>query len=144
MSDPSYGRHTLTFHEPGVVDMVVRGDLSGDEMRQFLETVARFSRGRPHLLGIADLGEGGSVSIEARKIAADFTPRIPFRVLAYYRASFQMRLTTKLTLVASQLMSLGGGAPTGCEIRFFTTESEARAWIDERLRVLYPAFVSSS
>ena len=127
------GRHTLRIREPALYHIVMKGDMDADEMRHMIGLVLEVSKGRPHILVLGDLAEMGSITPEARKVAAAEGSRLPIRALAYYRASMLARATITLALGAMRLLS-----STDCRFRFFATEAEASAWIEEQQRALYP------
>lgn len=126
------GRHTISFEPPWLVNYVVRGALSADEMLRFAAFVDEHASGCSFVLALADLRELGAVPVETRRTAAYSIPRFPYRGMAFHGGSFQARIITKLVLGAARLLARDDQNP----VRFFDTEGEARAWLAERAREL--------
>lgn len=125
------GAHTLTFEEPDLMFMRVRGEINEQDARLMLAEQKKFSAGKPYVLGLSDISEFAGISPQARKFIAKESATFPFRGGALIGASFQTRIMANLILTAIGLF-LRKDNP----MHFFETEKEARTWLEERRRVL--------
>lgn len=106
------------------------GDISGDEMRRLFEVQKEVMKGAPHLLLLIDLSRVGNVSPEARKVGAANNLEEKALGTAIFGASLHVRmLATLVTMAGSVLRKLKA---TDSPVRFFETEREALAWLNER------------
>ncbi len=129
--EKNLGQHTVGIEPPALVRFIARGEIAPEEMEAFSMFVAENTRGQPFVLTLTDLTELGAISAATRKTVMR-SGKLPYRGMAYYGGNFQAKVLTKLALRALQLVTRGTDNP----IRFFDSESEARAWIVERTRTL--------
>lgn len=83
------------------------------------------------MFGLIDMSRVGTISPEARLIARAEAGHLPLRGTAVFGASFHHRVIALLANKAATLLKKDHQP-----IAFFATEAEARAWIDERRRVV--------
>ncbi len=126
------GGSFVRFEPPDLCIGTFVGDITPEDMAAMFDDLRRFSRGRPHVLTLADLTRCGTLSAAARKAAADAGKGLPVRGAAVVGASFQMRMFA--TLMTRALNLFNGASDTYNPLRFFDTEAEARAWLAERRR----------
>ncbi|HSO00002.1 MAG TPA: STAS/SEC14 domain-containing protein [Candidatus Nanopelagicales bacterium] len=127
MEEPFIGAHRLWFEPPDLMVMMLRGDISPDEMRGLTRRVREFP---DDLLALVDVGELGQIPPESRKTVLALDRWVPYRAMAVVRASFQAKLAMQLMLGAMRITSRGRMGPT----RLFAEEAEARAWLDSMRR----------
>jgi hypothetical protein len=123
------GAHTISFEAPVLLRIVVRGDVSSEDLRRLIAFTTAETRGCRAVLVMADLRAMGSLSAETRKVAAERVDEIPYRGMAFHGASFQARIFAKLALSVMWL----AGPGRNCPAVFVDTEEEARAWIARRM-----------
>lgn len=128
--DVKIGAHSVRFEEPDFYLAIYSGDVSGEEALAVARELSDFAQGKPYLLGIADATHVGSVSAEARRAFLQFPSLI--RGTAFIGVSPALRLVGSIIARAYRLVHRAGEQPRA----FFSTEREARAWIDERRKEL--------
>jgi len=121
-------RHTVFFEPPDVTVWKLVGDVSEGEMRELTSMEKSFVDGRPHLLKLVDLSRIGSVSAGARKAGAEKVHDVPVLAVAIFGAHFAIRVLADLVVRAGSFIRRIDTVPT----RYFATEAEARAWLEER------------
>jgi hypothetical protein len=126
-----FGKHSLRFEEPDLVVFTFVGDITAAEVRESLEDLKGFAAGRPYVLELADMTRAGTMPAEVRKQAAETLKGMPFRGVALFGASFQLRVFANLFINAVNLFTRQDNPGA-----FFKTEIEARAWLDERRRLV--------
>jgi hypothetical protein len=107
------------------------GDVSEAEMRRLLDELSASAKGREWVLMLADLSKARSASPGARKLGAQ-KKEYHVRGVALFGASPRFRIVANLVITASNLLVKNPDNP----FRFFATEAEARAWLDERRRIV--------
>jgi hypothetical protein len=96
------------------------------------EDLRRLADGKPRVFLLMDHSNVDSISAEARKVALEATQDLRIAGGASFGASFTVRVLVSL-LARAHSIFWGEDAKV---IRFFRTEAEARAWIEERRRAL--------
>lgn len=127
----TFGTHRTRFEEPDLCITIADGEITVQDMNAFVELQKKFSEKRPYLLAITDFSRFTKISPEARKILAQEARAIPLRGNVMIGASFQTRILSNLIMGAFNLFSKRDN-PT----HFCKTEGEARAWIEERRKIL--------
>ncbi|MDC0745474.1 hypothetical protein [Polyangium mundeleinium] len=96
----------------------------------------RFVDGKAYVFLIIDLHRMVHLSAEARRVASETsgTPDddVTIHGIAVVGASFQFRVLGAMLFRAIRLLHRTAGFP----VRFLDTQTEARAWFDERRREL--------
>jgi hypothetical protein len=125
----NFGPHTLSFEEPDLVRLRLHGELSLAEIRQMILLVREFKarQGAIYLLG--DMRQGTGFSAEARRAIHEDHSLVPYEGMAFFGASFSLKVVSNLMIQASRLLT-GSTRPAGAVFR--DTEDEARAWIAAR------------
>lgn len=122
----SFGPHLARFESPDVIIFRPIGDVSADEIRQFLAellTWPRPARGFFYLIDATRLRhQSVQIATEMRNL-----PLNVFRARAMIGATFQHRVTDDLMRRA--MFRLYHARPES-EAKHFATEIEARAWFD--------------
>ena len=103
-------------------------------MRRLLDDTNASAKGKPYMLGLIDMSRVGTISPEARIIARAEAGHFPLRGTAVFGASFPHRVIAMLANKAASLLKKDHQA-----IAFFATEAEARAWLEERRKVVLAA-----
>lgn len=120
------GPHSACFEAPDLVIFRPIGDVSADEMRQFLAELVKLPRPERGFFYLADATRLGHQSVqiatEMRNLPADV-----FRARAVVGAKFQHRIADDLMRRA--MFRLYHARPQS-EAKHFGTEIEARAWFD--------------
>lgn len=127
------GRHEAHFEEPDLLVIVTRGPLSAVEMNLLSDYIIDLAAPMEHLLVLADIRELGEIPPDSRRVLAVRTGPVPYRGIAIFGGSFQVRLLSKLLVGAVNLFSR---PRRDNPVHFCDTEAEARAWIEQRRRVL--------
>lgn len=133
MSGEKHEGHILIRTEPPDAYFVAFvGDISEDVLLSKMRELRVYTEGKPYVLAINDLTKMRSITAAARNLAVEEGKHLPLRGTAIVGASFQLRVLATLANKALSLLSKKGDYET----RFFDTEAEARAWINERRRAL--------
>ena len=122
------GRVELAYEQPLVI-MRMKGTPTGAEVVRSMVDSAKATEHWPFAVTIVDLSEQKeSLSSEGRKMVADAPPsKVPSRGTALFGASFAMRTLATLLINVMNITQKNNNPS-----KFFTTESEARAWALER------------
>lgn len=121
------------FEAPDTVYTALAGDLNVADVVEVAAEVQRTVKGKPHYFAITDIRSLGSPSMEVRKAAIEIGRGLPNRGMAFFGGSLRMRVIPSLIAQAVNLFNRWGKQSP---IRFFETEAEARAWIDERRSIV--------
>src|SRR5262245_35174216 len=109
------------------------GDFSVDDLRQMYEVQERFAEGKRYILVLVDLSKLEAVSPDSRKaMVQQAPPAWPVRGLAGLGASSHFRVLANAIATAGRRLHKLKDNPC----RFFRTEAEARAWLDERRAIV--------
>lgn len=119
------GRH-IARPEKDLILYTVLGDLSDDELRHGVELLGPIIAEHGYCYIIADLAEMGSLDVAARRETSRHPNLKHLRAYAGISPSMVTR-----TLVTLALRALAVFQGNGLRIDFFSTEGEARAWIDK-------------
>ncbi len=122
------GRHSIQIEPPDVLRLKLSGDISERDMRGLTDYVHCMTAHLPYTLVLADVSELGDVPASARRVSADLRRPVPYRGMAFVKASFQTRILMKLVLGAMNQLTRTADNP----LAFFDTEEEARAWLRQR------------
>ncbi len=126
------GNHRLLTQGPYLVEIVLIGDLSTENVLRIHEEIGTFERDKDHILLLIDISRMGRLSEEARKAAARPGAMKRCRGIAACGASFPQRVMAILVLKAFRILNRNLDAP----VVMFDTEAEARAWLSERRSAL--------
>ncbi|MDC0712073.1 STAS/SEC14 domain-containing protein [Stigmatella sp. ncwal1] len=121
----SFGPHTLSLEEPGIVRLVPRGHLQLKEIREMILPVQEFKKRHDTLYLLVDAQQGTGFTAEARRALNDDRSLVPYVGVVFFGASFAMRAIANMMSRAGTLM----GRPPVYPTVFTATEEEARAWI---------------
>jgi len=128
MSARTIGDVTLDFVSPDVLEVRWKGSFGAaeaDALFAFTEEL----RKRPdnkHLFLYIDVHAASGIDSRARKRISDLTKARPYTASAVVGASFPIRVAIELIVNAARLL-----VKDATETRFFDTDAEARAWLDE-------------
>lgn len=126
---PAYsGPSELRFEPPDVVFCKTIGDVTEDEMIDLLTEMKRLAKDSPHFFLLNDLSQIGTISPQARKLAADRVSDLHLRGIAVYGASFSQRVVAMFIAQVLNLVGKSADRP----IKIAESEAEARAWIEKR------------
>lgn len=130
-NDKKIGKHTIKFEEPDTFMIILEGDLNAKEVIDLYAVLAEFreKNGRSASL-LVDAKRMSSMTSEARKATVTEIKKDKKFHENYYTAvfgaSFQIRVLINLLLNAVSIVT---GQPNNA--KFFKTEEEARAWLQE-------------
>src|SRR5262249_25897626 len=124
------GPSLVRFEPPDICFCAYVGDISAAEGRRTRDEQDAALDGLPYGLMLVDLSKTGAVCAEARKIGAE-RPKVPVYGTAIFGASFAIRVIAQLVTTAGSLLAKVTESP----VRFFATENQARAWLNERREV---------
>ncbi|MDC3954010.1 STAS/SEC14 domain-containing protein [Polyangium jinanense] len=127
------GGHTYRCEDAGILFIRTGGDLAEDHVAALFDAFAWLcdERGHSHVFWLIDIGRLGAVLPGARTRAATTPVRPENKGMVLFNGSFRQRVVVKLVDKATSLLQ-----PNTPPLVFSSTEAEARAWIDERRRVL--------
>lgn len=104
------------------------GTLSLEDIQAMFELHTKIKKKYGYLLVLYDAKNGGSMSPEARKYAAEHTrPEVMHTASAIFNISYPARVIATLVHRATKVLSK---LPIG-PMEFFATEAEARAFLDK-------------
>ena len=122
----SIGPHLARLESPDVVIFRPIGDVSADEIRQFLAELLKWPRPVRGFFYLADASRLGHQSVQIATEMRNLPPDV-FRARAIVGATFQHRVADDLMRRA--MFRLYHARPHS-EARHFGSEAEARAWFD--------------
>ncbi len=124
----SIGDHSYRVEPPDLVFVRDRGDILPEHVAPVIEELQQMvGRGIPPLW-LVDITELGEVHPETRKCFAQSDLMSILGPVAVIGASFSRRVLMRLVFNAAKLARPGAKGP---DVRFFASEAEARAWLDE-------------
>ncbi|XXT14770.1 STAS/SEC14 domain-containing protein [Sorangium sp. So ce429] len=123
------GKHTARVGEhEDTLELTLRGDLAPDEVKELFDFIAARLAGRSYALVTGDMSAMGRIPAESRRVIFKESMRVPpIRGVAYYRASFAVRVVNELVIRA---YALATGADVA--VHFARDEADARAWLATR------------
>lgn len=121
-----FGKHTLTFEEPGIAVHFYRGPITVEDMRILVDLPDMEEHEGKFQLGLYDMHEFGGLDATARKMGAERPRPAGVYYSAYVGASFKMRVVVSLFMRASNLLQ---GAKN--VVAFFDDHESAKAWLTE-------------
>jgi len=125
------GRQGIAFESPDLIHVVVRGEVSLEEIRELIAFIKEAIAGSPYLLLLGDLSAFQELAPGVRRVAMELSRSLPYRGVALIGGSVHGKVIAKLLLNALNLFT-----QRDIPVRFFATEVEAYAWLLERRRVL--------
>ncbi|MDI1446863.1 hypothetical protein [Polyangium sp. 6x1] len=127
------GEHAYRCESVGIVFIRLGGDLTEDDVAAFFDEFGRLcdTRGLAHVFWLIDIGRLGAVLPGARTRAATTPVRRENKGMVLFNGSFRQRVVVALVDKATSLLQ-----PHSPPLVFFSSEAEARAWIDKRRREL--------
>lgn len=126
------GAHHIRFEPPDVCHITIEGDVStADTLAMFAE-FNQFLQMSRWLLLIVDMTRAGTLSVEARRVAMEMSPRVQGTAIV----GASGRLAVVLSLLNKAFNLLRHRRAHMQRIGFFDSETQARAWVAERRRVL--------
>lgn len=124
-----FGRHVTYFEEPDIIFMRLAGECSDAEGLELLRRQRGFAEGRKMLFFLMDGNQMAGISPGARKAVAETLKEIPLYGMAIFEAPMKARVVAKLVITAVNLFRKDASTNP---VEFFSTEDEARKWIDSR------------
>lgn len=101
----TYGRHLLWIEEPDTVFMDLDGDITSENILDFLAPVARLGEaGRPVIL-VQDLSKVGSFTAGARKAITDDLRSSHIKLVISVGASFQLRVVLSMINKTARMLN---------------------------------------
>jgi hypothetical protein len=128
----SIGSHSLQFEPPNVCVITYRGDIVEDEVAELFEAIRLLVDSTKAFFFIIDLRQQSNLTPAARKRVSQELKAIQPQAVAIIGASFPVRVLVILIEKAAGVLSKAD-RPFN---RFFDAEADARAWIEERRRML--------
>lgn len=125
------GRHFIAFEPPSTIHVVTRGEFSEEDIRLCMDFLRPRVVGMRYVLLMVGVMAFEMTSAMARRSATESAADIPYRGTVMYGASLRARILSKMISLAVRLMT-GRDNP----VHFVATESEARAWVAARRKVL--------
>ena len=126
------GKHSFRLDPSHVLSMTMVGELYPEEAAELMRIGNRIAEERPYILAIADVSRLTMISPEARKAMTSVPQSPKHDSMAIFGASFTIRVVVTLTSALRQAL----GRQHAAVVRMFDTESQARAWLEERRRSL--------
>lgn len=124
-----FGKHITYFEEPDIIFMKLSGDVSDAEGLELLRRQKAFAEGRKMLFFLMDGREMAGISPVARRAVAETLKEIPLYGMANFQSSMKARVVAKLVITAINLFRKDASTNP---VEFFSSEQEAREWIDSR------------
>ncbi|AKT42200.1 uncharacterized protein CMC5_064230 [Chondromyces crocatus] len=121
------GAHSIRFEAPDLVFLRVVGDVSPDQLTHLFAALRRLSSRAGGVCWLIDMTHLGEMPLATRKAARWHGLDGQLHATAMFGASLLQRAMATLTIHAGRLSNRGNGHH---KTRFFTSESEARAWLD--------------
>lgn len=124
----------VTFEPPDLVFWHLIGRVDASDIRRIYAEQVEFAADKPYILVIADVTQLEHITAEGRRAAAEGPNRksMPVRGSVMVGASFHFRVLSLLVSKAAQFIHRREDNP----LHFVDTVPEARAWIEERRRIL--------
>lgn len=123
-----FGQHSLRFEPPDLVYFRPVGHASFADGHTFMRWVEKHAQKDRGIYLLTDVSRGTSQSSEIIK-SKDIMERIRgFRALAYFGASFHARTAIGIYMRIARFFGL---PLADLPLAFFSSEREARAWLDE-------------
>jgi hypothetical protein len=122
----------IRWEEPDTCFLSLVGVIDGDEMRRISQAHRGFTVGRHYVLGLVDVSQVRAFTAEARTASRAGGKDVQVRGTAIYGASRHIQIVATILLRGLDLLHKRTDRP----VRFFNTETEARAWLSERRRVI--------
>ena len=124
-----FGKHITYFEEPDIIFMKLSGDVSDAEGLELLRRQKAFAEGRKMLFFLMDGREMAGISPGARRAVAETLKEIPLYGMANFQSPMKARVVAKLVITAINLFRKDASTNP---VEFFSSEQEAREWIDSR------------
>ncbi|MCC6551500.1 MAG: STAS/SEC14 domain-containing protein [Polyangiaceae bacterium] len=119
-----FGCHELWFEDPDLVCFRVVGDVSARELEETFRMLLAHGEGRGPQLWLFEMAEAGAMNAEARRCAAEWTPRLWIGAVAMIHAGFEQRIVTTMLAHVYRLVGV-----LSYPVRSFDDEAAARAWL---------------
>ncbi|MDC3957598.1 STAS/SEC14 domain-containing protein [Polyangium jinanense] len=127
----TFGLSEMIFEAPDTFVVKPRGDFDGEIASAMIEHLIVLAQDLPFVLLLMDLTSLGAITPAARHALTSNGHRLPPRALAIHGGSFTVRVMSQMMARASWLR--------GSRNRWVwhsPNEAAARAWLDEKRRVL--------
>ncbi|MDC3961199.1 hypothetical protein [Polyangium jinanense] len=123
--DPiQFGKHTLTFEEPGIAVHIYRGPITVDDMRILVALPDMDEHEGKFQLALFDMQAFGGLDSTARKMGAERPRPAGTYYSAYVGATFKMRVVVALFMRAANLLQGQKNVSA-----FFEDHESAKAWL---------------
>lgn len=122
-----FGGQLAWIEEPDTFCMRFRGTIDPASFRAVLEFQHAWCKDKTHFFALCDLSEAGAAPPETRRVLQEFKDWRP-ATTACFGASFPLRVVADMFSRARRALGL---APGNSVTRFFATEAEARAFIEQ-------------
>lgn len=136
MEDGSWhwvGAHQFRLEERDILHFRIDGDVSGPELEHVVRAGEAIATQVGRQFWLLDVARLGSADRDARRFVADFGVKPWFAGTVVYNASFLQRAVVRMAVTAGKLL-----ARIDTPLHFFSTEKEARGWIEAERRRLGP------
>lgn len=124
-----FGKHITYFEEPDIIFMKLSGDVSDAEGLELLRRQKAFAEGLKMVFFLMDGREMAGISPGARRAVAETLKEIPLYGMANFQSPMKARVVAKLVITAINLFRKDASTNP---VEFFSSEQEAREWIDSR------------
>jgi len=131
------GRHATYFEPPDIIFMRLAGPVSEQEAMDINVFHREWGEQHSRVFYLLDLTQLESIDPEGRKEASRTVRMLPLAGVVAFGAPIKARVLAKLIFTAMNLFKSNNA--DRFPIEFLHTEAEARAWIDERRRLLAAA-----
>lgn len=121
---------------PDIVHLKLVGEVSLEECKEINRMHFAYAEEVPHFFYMIDLSELGNIPAAVRREASETVKLLPLRGTVIYNSSLRARVLGKLLLTAANMFRSG---PNQNPVDFVETETEARAWVDQRRKQIASA-----
>ena len=122
----SYGTHRARFEAPDLVLFHAVGDVSIEEVRQFIGDLTKWPKPERGFFYIPNVSQMGHQTTQVAGEMKKLPPNL-FRATAVVGAKFHHRVAADLLRRVMMRLNLPGYT---ADTQFFATEAEARVWVD--------------
>lgn len=126
-------KHAIEFEPPDLMHVTLNGPLRLEDVSDVGWHAVQGSKEFPYVLLLIDISlfEYDGTTPESRRVMAEVSRNLRYRGVALLGGRGPERLLFRFVLRAVNLFTRGDNP-----FRFFETEQEARAWLDERRRAI--------
>jgi hypothetical protein len=122
------GAHAVRLEPPVTMFVRANGPVLVEDARALIAEMHRFAEGKGRIFVLGDTSGVGALPADARKVMAELLLDVPIGATAVFGASFAQRVIVTLADKTNNLIR----GSRRYETRFFSTEQEARAWLERQ------------